>query len=101
MNVATANGAKGVSVHWLVPPRIRWKLPDLLKQERVTANELAVTINEQLGTKLARNAVYRIAKDPKRPDLETMAVVIAALERITGKRFEIADLMEYDRDGEA
>ena len=85
---------------WDVPPRIRWKLPEVMKRDRVNANQIAVAIEERLGEKLARNAVYRFANAPRRPDLETMAVVLAALESITGKRYEVSDLMEFERDGE-
>jgi hypothetical protein len=89
-------------VDWGVPPRIRWKFAELLDRERVTVNNLAVTIKDKVDVDVDRNALYRFARSaPERPDMKLVAAVLRGLELITHKQFTLQDLMEYDRDAEA
>lgn len=89
-------------VNWLVPPRIQWKLKELLQRERVTPNELSVRIRESIDPSVDRNAIYRLTRSvPQRPDMNLLAAILAGLELITKRAFELTDLMDYDRDGEA
>ncbi len=74
--------------------RIKWKLPELLQREGVTVYRL----QQELAKGVSRGVLYKWSNaPPKLMDLEVMARVLWGLEQITGKRFEISDVLEYER----
>lgn len=73
-------------------PSIAWKLPDLLKQEGITVYSL----NKAIGGNVPRETLYRWSrKGPERIDAQVLAWVLWGLQQITGRRFEVGDLIEY------
>jgi 7,8-dihydro-6-hydroxymethylpterin-pyrophosphokinase len=73
---------------------ILWKLPELLKREGVTAYRL----NKELKGHAATNTAYRWAREmPRTIDIDVLRWTIDALERITGKEFQVTDLLEFQR----
>lgn len=72
-------------------PRIRVKLRELLEREGVTAYRLHKEIKGRVG----RSTLYRILTDPETPvTTDTIAVILVGLRRITGKEYELRDLLE-------
>lgn len=77
-----------------VKERAHWKLPNLLKQEQVTPYRLHQRLSEILGT--SRTTVYRWSNElPDSIDVALLMGVIRVLREETGKKIEIADLIEY------
>ncbi|MGK0618448.1 hypothetical protein [Meiothermus cerbereus] len=73
-------------------PLIVWKLPDLLKSEGVTVYNL----NKTIGGRVPRETLYRWSRRmPERIDAGVLAWVLWGLQQITGRRFEVGDLLEY------
>ncbi len=71
---------------------MKWKLPEFLNKHNITVYKLAKE------TTIARNTLYNLTnKTPIRIDLETLNALIPALERMTGQRVELNDLLEYER----
>ena len=80
----------------------RWKLRELLKQEGVTAYALA----DRMGGSNRRPLIYSIispdpTKRPENPGFKLLEDILVALEATTGKHFEMSDIIERVRDGEA
>lgn len=74
-------------------PHIRWKMADVLEHEGVTVYAL----HQQLGNKVSRNTLYRLAKEqPERVPLDITAQVLQGLRLLTGRHYEVADLLEYE-----
>ena len=73
--------------------QVNWKIRQLLVQYNITPYRLW----KESG--LARQTVYTLAHDKgDRVDLGTLGTVLAALERLTGKKMELADVLEVIRD---
>jgi DNA-binding Xre family transcriptional regulator len=71
---------------------MRWKLQEFLEKHNITVYALAKE------TTIARNTLYNLTnKAPARIDLETLNELIPALERVTKKRVELTDLLDYER----
>ncbi|RTH26585.1 hypothetical protein CSW18_04625 [Thermus scotoductus] len=74
-------------------PRIRLKLREILDQEGVSAYALSRTIAQ----KVSPNTVYALTRGTtQRPDLQALAWVVWGLRRLTGKPYEICDLLKYE-----
>ncbi len=70
---------------------LRFNLGNYLQQRQITAYRL---VSEVQG-KVAPNTIYSLARKPaQRIDLKTVGEVLRALERLTGNRVEITDLLE-------
>lgn len=77
----------------------RWKLRELLEKEDVTAYALA----EQMGGANRRPLIYSIvspkpAKRPENPGFKLLEEILIALESLTGKHFELDDVIERVRE---
>jgi DNA-binding Xre family transcriptional regulator len=73
---------------------IRWKFPQYLQAHNVSVYALA----QELEGKVTITTLYNLKNKPqKRIDLENLEAVIHGLERLTGKRVDITDLLELDR----
>ena len=75
-------------------PSTRWKLRALLDSENISAYTLARTLSEQTRP----NTIYRLVrpgKEPCRVDLSTLTLVVSGLRKLTGKRIEVGDILEY------
>ena len=75
-------------------PQVRWKLPALLQQERVSIYRL----DQELAKRVSRTTLYKwgSAPGPKHIDPEVMGWILWGLERITGRRYKVEDLLEID-----
>jgi len=72
--------------------QVVWKLGELLQERGQTAYKLAAVLH---GT-MNRNSVYTIARgDTERVDLKTLRALLLGLEKLTGERFGVGDLLEY------
>ncbi len=73
-------------------PQIRWKLPAILQQEQVSIYRL----DQELAKRVSRTTLYKwgSAPGPKQIDPEVMGWVLWGLERITGTRYKVEDLLE-------
>ena len=70
---------------------IRWKLGEQLQARGVTAYRLA----QQLEKRVSRNTVYAIARgDAKGVQFDTLAAVLEALERESGRPVALTDVLE-------
>lgn len=68
-----------------------WKLKDLLEQNNITVYKLADVSG------VPRNTLYNLVnKEPSRVDLGTLDAVLEALDKLTGKRVKVSDLLERD-----
>jgi hypothetical protein len=73
---------------------IRWKLREFLEKNELTAYRLATTVESHTRVP----TIYRLAKDDidlSRIDFTVLATVIEGLRELTGKKVDIADLLEY------
>lgn len=74
-----------------------WKLPALLKRERVTPYRLHQRLADILGT--SRTTVYRWSNElPDTLDVALLMAIIRVLREETGKHITVSDLLEY-REG--
>lgn len=77
---------------------VEWRLRALLDAHGITPYALAA----ELGSSLSRNAVYRLANTtPARVELATLAALVAALRRLTGRPIEVGDLVQTREGGRA
>ena len=75
-------------------PMIRWRLKETIDALGITRYAL------QKESGVAMNTIRSMYEgDTKRPDLEVLDSLIGTLERMTGKTFELGDLLEYQRGG--
>jgi hypothetical protein len=75
-------------------PNIKWKLAEVLEREKITVYAL----NKAMGSSVSRNTLYRLSNEqPDRIDLTVTARILTGIEELTGKRFDIHDLLEYER----
>ena len=75
---------------------VHWKLGKLLKAEGVSVYRL----DQELAKQVGRSTLYRWSKAesaPDRPDLEALGWVLWGLEQITGKRYLVTDILDYER----
>lgn len=80
----------------MTEPFLKWKLDDLLEREQVTVYALNQRLAEA-GRSVSRTTLYRLASEqPERIDLEVAGRVLWGLEQLTGKHYDVADLLEYD-----
>jgi hypothetical protein len=71
---------------------VKWKLDQLLKREGVTLYRLHQEIKEWVP----RSSLYRYyGPQPKQVPLELLGFILWGLERIRGRRFQVADVLEY------
>jgi hypothetical protein len=72
---------------------VRWKLPEILRREGVSVYRL----NQELAKKVSRATLYKWGtKRPKSIDPQVLGWVLWGLERITGKRYTLQDLLEVN-----
>lgn len=81
---------------------VKWKLKELLEREGVTAYALA----DKMGGATRRPALYAITspnpeKRPEKVGFEFLDHLMTSLEAMTGKHYEITDVVERVRDGDA
>jgi hypothetical protein len=80
----------------MTEPFLKWKLDDLLEREQVTVYALNQRLAEA-GRSVSRTTLYRLASEqPERIDLEVAGRVLWGLEQLTGKHYDVSDLLEYD-----
>lgn len=83
----------------MTEPFLKWKLDDLLEREQVTVYALNQRLAEA-GRSVSRTTLYRLASEqPERIDLEVAGRVLWGLEQLTGKHYDVSDLLEYDFEG--
>ena len=72
---------------------MKWVLKDYLNRHEVTPYQLAK------ATGLSVNTVYPLARgEAQRISLDTLQTVLDALDKLTGKRVELGDVLERDAD---
>lgn len=72
---------------------MKWKLKDYLEQHDITAHQLA------LESKLSLNSVYPAVRgQAERVSLATLDRMLTALDKLTGERAELGDVLERDAD---
>ena len=81
----------------MAPPfKVDWKLKALLDREGVTVYALAKKLGESTDEPLHITTLYRWANQvPSNPGLEGIGWVLWGLSEITGKTYEISDVLEY------
>jgi len=73
---------------------LKWKLGELLEREGVTVYALNRDLLEHKQG-VSRTTLYRLASEqPEKIDLKVTARILAGLERLTGKQYEVWDLLE-------
>ena len=89
----------GLLIVWVVLPfEIKWKFKALLDQEGVTVYALTKKLAERMDQPLHSRTLYRWTSDaPGSPNFEGIGWVLWALEELTGKTFQISDILEYHR----
>jgi hypothetical protein len=70
--------------------RLAWKLPEYLETHNLTRYQLMTELGDGKG-----RIAYEWRKLPKRLDTEALERVLNALEKLTGDRVELSDLLEY------
>jgi hypothetical protein len=74
-----------------VATTVRWKIPDLLKEHDITPYQFM----RESG--LAQGTAYALALGAStRVYLETLPRVRQALQTLTGRRIEIADILDFE-----
>jgi len=74
------------------PFQFHWKFRELLEREGVTVYALS----QKLGNKVSRPTLYRWnVEGPNRPDLVALGWTLWGLKQLTGKSFQVSDLLEY------
>lgn len=82
-----------------VSANARWKLPELLEREKITAYRLHKELNES-GVKATPNTIYRWARElPSSLTIDLLVGVVDTLRGLTGKQITIDDLIEVKDDG--
>ncbi len=72
---------------------MKWKLKDYLEQHDITAHQLA------LESKLSLNSVYPAVRgQAERVSLATLDRMLTALDKLTGERAELGDVLEREDD---
>lgn len=72
---------------------VKWKLKEFLDLHGVSAYKLA----EKTQGKLSRNGVYRLtSEDLAGIRFDSLEAIIPALEELTGKRVDVADLLKFE-----
>ena len=70
---------------------VRWKVYEILKAHDISVYRLM----KESG--LAQGTVYRLVKgDTSTVNAETLDRVMTTLRRLTGKRLQISDLLDYE-----
>lgn len=83
-----------------LPFAVDWKLRALLERERVTVYALAKKLEDSMEEPLHITTLYRwTSATPGNPNFEGIGWVLWALEEITGKSYQISDVLEYHRIG--
>lgn len=81
-------------------PMVKWKFRALLDQEGVTVYALAKKLAGEMDEPLSIRTLYRWSNStPSNPSLEGIVWVLWGLEEITGKSYQISDVLEYHRIG--
>jgi hypothetical protein len=71
---------------------VKWKLEQLLKREGISLHRLHQEIKEWVP----RSSLYRYyGHQPKQVPLELLGFILWGLERIKGRRFQVADVLKY------
>ncbi len=83
----------------IAEPQVRWKLPEVLEREGISIDQL----NQELAKRVSRATLdkWGSATGPKRLDPEVVGWVLWALRRLTGKPYELSDLLEIKVPPEA
>lgn len=68
----------------------KWKLEEFLNSHGITVYELAK------HTKLSRNSLYKLVKDPQAIRFDTLDDLLPVLDQLTGERVEVSDLLERE-----
>ena len=69
---------------------VRWGLRQVLDAEGITPYAL----KQQLGARVSQPTVYAYVNDPpSKVDLRVLGGVLVALKEMTGKHFELSDLL--------
>lgn len=76
---------------------IKVKLDELLEKRGLSRYRLAEEVRG--GGELGSSTVYALVRGEFYPRLETLAVLMSLIERLTGRPVELSDVLEYDRDG--
>ncbi len=66
----------------------KWKLEQFLDEHGITVYELAK------HTKISRNSLYKLVKEPQAVRFDTLDDLLPVLDRLTGQRVEVSDLLE-------
>jgi Fe2+ or Zn2+ uptake regulation protein len=74
----------------------KWRLPELLERESITAYRLHKELNER-GIKATPNTIYRWAKElPSYVTLDLLVGIVETLRALTGRPITISDLIEVE-----
>lgn len=74
----------------------RWRFKEFLDENNLSA----YSVVQETSGKLSRTAVYDLASSdsPASIRISTFDALLPALEKLTGRRVEIGDLLTYERD---
>lgn len=75
-------------------PAIRLKLSELLEERGLTRYRLAEGVKQEAG--LSQAAVYAILRGEIMPRIDTLSMLMVALEKETGKPVSLSDVLDYD-----
>lgn len=74
----------------------QWKFAQLLEDEKVTVYRLFQVLASE---GVSRDALYRWTRArPEKLDLRVVGLVLTALARLTGKRYRLSDLVEFETE---
>lgn len=81
---------------------VSWKIKKVLQENDISAYKLGLefeSMRPESGRNVMANNAYRLAREAlKRPDLETLDLLVTALRNLTGKEITISDILEYTPD---
>lgn len=77
-----------------VAPQVRWKLPEVLEREGISIYRL----DQELAKRVSRTTLYKWGSKtgPKQVDPEVMGWVLWGLQRITGHKYRLQDLLDIE-----
>lgn len=73
---------------------MEWTLEQLLKREEVSLYRL----HQEIQDWVPKSSLYRYyGRQPKQVPLELVGLILWGLERISGKQFQVGDVIQYRR----
>jgi hypothetical protein len=81
---------------------VNWKIKKLLELHGISAYKLGLEferLRPDAGRSVMANNAYRLTRETiKRPDFETLDLLIQALRNLTGQEVNVQDILEFIPD---